>query len=104
MSRVAPLEPPYEPESGGPAIGHDAARGAAHCPVRTFARNMPMTAAMDGWGHYELSLFTPGGWSPRREFCGCGSWRAGVRCRVVAGHPDWAAGPVFSGMVGAGCP
>ena len=22
---------------------------------RTFARNLPMAAAMDGWGHYELS-------------------------------------------------
>ena len=45
----------------------------------------------------QLSLFTPRGWSPRREFCGCGLWRAGVCCRVVAGHPDWAAGPVLSG-------
>ena len=55
MSRVAPLEPPYEPEVE--------ARLSAMMPpgvppialFRTFARNMPMTAAMDGWGHYELS-------------------------------------------------
>ena len=33
-----------------------------------------------------LSLSHPGVWSPRRENGrGCWSWRAGVRCRAVAG-------------------
>jgi hypothetical protein len=55
MSRLPPLEPPYEPDVED--------RLSAMMPpgvppillFRTFARNMPMTAAMDGWGRYELS-------------------------------------------------
>jgi alkylhydroperoxidase family enzyme len=52
--RIAPLEPPYDPEvarrlgsmmpPGVPPIGL----------FRTFARNLPMTAAMGEWGAYEL--------------------------------------------------
>jgi len=55
MPRLSPLEPPYEPEvearlsammpPGTPPIGL----------FRTFVKNMPMAAAMDGWGRYELS-------------------------------------------------
>ena len=52
----------------------------------------------------ELSLFTRWGGRRWREFCGCGLWRAGVCCRVLAGHPDRAAGPVFSGHGGCGLP
>ncbi len=55
MPRVAPLSPPYEEEV--------AERLAAMMPpdvppillFRTFARNLPMAAAMGGWGSYELS-------------------------------------------------
>ncbi len=55
MSRLPPLEPPYEPDIEE--------RLSAMMPpgvppillFRTFARNLPMAAAMDGWGHYELS-------------------------------------------------
>lgn len=55
MSRMPPLEPPYESDVED--------RLSAMMPpgvppillFRTFARNMPMTAAMDGWGRYELS-------------------------------------------------
>lgn len=53
--RIEPLAPPYEPEvaaqlesmmpPGVPPIGL----------FRTFARNLPMTRAMGGWGRYELS-------------------------------------------------
>ncbi len=55
MSRIAPLEAPFEPEadeilsammpSGAPPIAL----------FRTFARNLPMARAMNGWGSYELS-------------------------------------------------
>jgi alkylhydroperoxidase family enzyme len=53
--RIEPVEPPYSPEV--------AERLAAMMPpgvppiglFRTFARNLPMTAAMSGWGGYELS-------------------------------------------------
>lgn len=54
MTRIAPLDAPYEPSvrqqlesmmpPGVPPIGL----------FRTFARNLPMTRAMGGWGAYEL--------------------------------------------------
>ncbi len=55
MVRIEPLQPPY--------IGEVAAQLAAMMPpgvapiglFRTFARNLPMTTAMRGWGSYELS-------------------------------------------------
>jgi alkylhydroperoxidase family enzyme len=55
MTRIDPLEPPYEP-----AV---ADRLSAMMPpgvppirlFRTFVRNMPMATAMGGWGGYELS-------------------------------------------------
>ena len=55
MSRLQPLGPPYEPDVEE--------RLSAMMPpgippillFRTFARNLPMAAAMDGWGRYELS-------------------------------------------------
>ncbi|GAA4946456.1 carboxymuconolactone decarboxylase family protein [Actinoplanes utahensis] len=54
MARIAALEAPYAPDVE--------ARLAAMMPpgvapiglFRTFARNMPMTTAMSGWGRYEL--------------------------------------------------
>jgi alkylhydroperoxidase family enzyme len=54
MSRIAVLEPPYDREVE--------AQLAAMMPVgrppialfRMFARNLPMTRAMHGWGRYEL--------------------------------------------------
>ena len=55
MSRLPPLEPPYEP---GVEDRLSAMMPPGVPPIllfRTFARNMPMTAAMDGWGRYELS-------------------------------------------------
>lgn len=55
MSRIAALEAPFDPDvdevlkammpSGAPPIAL----------FRTFARNLPMTQAMNGWGGYELS-------------------------------------------------
>lgn len=55
MTRIEPVQPPYEPDvaerleammpPGVPPIGL----------FRTFARNLPMTTAMAGWGGYELS-------------------------------------------------
>ena len=52
MSRIAPLEAPFEPgvdevlaammPSGAPPIAL----------FRTFARNLPMARAMNGWGAY----------------------------------------------------
>jgi alkylhydroperoxidase family enzyme len=55
MTRIEPVQQPYEPEV--------AERLALMMPpgvppillFRTFARNLPMAAAMAGWGGYELS-------------------------------------------------
>ena len=55
MPRIEPVRPPYSPDI--------AERLAAMMPpgvppimlFRTFVRNLPMTAAMSGWGGYELS-------------------------------------------------
>jgi hypothetical protein len=54
MVRIPPLDAPYAPDvatqlesmmpSGVPPIGL----------FRTFAKNLPMTVAMSGWGRYEL--------------------------------------------------
>ncbi len=53
--RIAPLEPPYDVE-----VGEQLARmmppGVPPVALfRTFARNLPMTKAMGGWGGYALS-------------------------------------------------
>jgi alkylhydroperoxidase family enzyme len=55
VSRIEPLDPPYADEV--------ATRLTRMMPpgvppirlFRTFARNLPMAAAMEGWGRYELS-------------------------------------------------
>jgi hypothetical protein len=55
MARIAPVQPPYDHD-----IGEQLARmmppGAEPILLfRTFARNLPMAAAMGSWGRYELS-------------------------------------------------
>ncbi|OWY61674.1 carboxymuconolactone decarboxylase [cyanobacterium TDX16] len=54
-ARIPPLEPPFRPEV---AERLEAMMPAGVPPIalfRTFARNLPMTEAMGGWGSYELS-------------------------------------------------
>jgi hypothetical protein len=53
-SRIAPLSAPYEP---GVHDELEAMMPAGVAPIllfRTFAKNLPMTRAMRGWGSYEL--------------------------------------------------
>jgi hypothetical protein len=55
VSRIPPLEPPYAPEAGAQL---EAMMPAGVAPIglfRMFVRNLPMAAAMSGWGGYELS-------------------------------------------------
>jgi alkylhydroperoxidase family enzyme len=55
VPRIDPLTPPYEPAA---AAQLEAMMPAGVPPIglfRTFARNLPMTEAMGGWGRYELS-------------------------------------------------
>jgi alkylhydroperoxidase family enzyme len=54
-TRVDPVRPPYPPQI---AERLDAMMPPGAPPIllfRTFVRNLPMTAAMSGWGSYELS-------------------------------------------------
>jgi alkylhydroperoxidase family enzyme len=55
MSRIPPLEAPYEPDVSARL---EAMMPPGTPPIalfRTFARNLHMTEAMGGWGQYELS-------------------------------------------------
>jgi alkylhydroperoxidase family enzyme len=55
MSRIEPLQPPYDSEV---ATRLEAMMPPGVPPIglfRTFARNLPMSTAMTGWGGYELS-------------------------------------------------
>jgi alkylhydroperoxidase family enzyme len=54
-TRIDPVQPPYSPQA---AERLQAMMPPGAPPIllfRTFARNLPMTAAMSGWGGYELS-------------------------------------------------
>ncbi len=54
-TRVEPVRPPYSPGIAG-RLGAMMPPGVPPILLfRTFARNLPMTAAMSGWGSYELS-------------------------------------------------
>ncbi len=55
MSRITPLNPPYEPDV---AAQLESMMPPGVPPIllfRTFARNLPMSTAMSPWGGYELS-------------------------------------------------
>jgi alkylhydroperoxidase family enzyme len=53
--RIAPLEPPYEPEVAD-QLERMMPPGVQPIGLfRTFVRNLPMAQAMSGWGTYELS-------------------------------------------------
>jgi alkylhydroperoxidase family enzyme len=54
MARIDALTPPYEPEAGELLAAMMPAGVPPIGLFRTFAHNLPMTAAMTGWGGYEL--------------------------------------------------
>ena len=55
MNRIEPLQPPYDPVVGAQLERMVPPRVPPIGLFRTFARNLPMTEAMNGWGSYELS-------------------------------------------------
>lgn len=55
MSRIDPLEPPFAPDADDVLTAMMPAGAPPIALFRTFARNLPMTQAMTGWGSYELS-------------------------------------------------
>jgi hypothetical protein len=55
MSRLPPLEPPYEPDVED-RLSAMMPPGFPPILFGTFARNLPMAAAMDGWGTLRAQL------------------------------------------------
>ena len=54
MTRIAPLQPPYDPEIGEQLQRMMPAGAAPIALFRMFAKNLAMTRAMHPWGAYEL--------------------------------------------------
>lgn len=55
MTRIEPLSPPYSPETAA-QLEHMMPPGVPPILLfRTFAKNLPMTDALRGWGGYELN-------------------------------------------------
>lgn len=54
MSRIDPLQPPYDAETGEQLRAMMPPDTPPIALFRTFAKNLPMTRAMRGWGSYEL--------------------------------------------------
>lgn len=55
MPRIHPLEPPYDADVGEQLAAMMPPGTPPIALFRTFAKNLPMTRAMRGWGSYELS-------------------------------------------------
>ena len=55
MPRIDPLEPPYDAEAGAQLAAMMPPGTPPIALFRAFAKNLPMTRAMRGWGSYELS-------------------------------------------------
>ena len=54
MPRIQPLAPPFEPDVDGQLARMMPPDTPPIALFRIFAKNMPMTRAMHGWGSYEL--------------------------------------------------
>ena len=61
LMRVAPLEPPYESEVDGQLRSMMPPGVEPIALFRTFAKNLPMAAAMQPWGRYLLGKNLSGG-------------------------------------------
>lgn len=55
MTRISPLEPPYEPAVAARLDKMMPGEAPPIALFRTFVRNLPMAEAMGRWGGYELS-------------------------------------------------
>ena len=55
MARINPLEPPYYAGVGEQLAAMMPPGTPPIALFRTFAKNLPMTRAMRGWGSYELT-------------------------------------------------
>lgn len=55
MTRIAPVEPPYDAPTDAQLRSMMPPGAPPIALFRTFVKNRPMTQAMGGWGRYELS-------------------------------------------------
>jgi hypothetical protein len=55
MARIAPVQPPYDHETGEQLARMMPPGAEPILLFRTFAKNLPMASAMGSWGSYELS-------------------------------------------------
>ena len=55
MTRIAPVEPPYDASTDAQLRSMMPPGAPPIALFRTFVKNRPMTEAMGGWGRYELS-------------------------------------------------
>jgi hypothetical protein len=91
MPRIDPLEPPYDAEAGEQLRAMMPPGTPPIALFRAFAKNLPMTRAMRGWGSYELSRELSLGLREREIVidrtcarCGCG-YEWGVHVAYFAG-------------------
>ena len=91
MPRIDPLEPPYDAETDEQLRAMMPPGMSPIALFRAFAKNMPMTRAMRGWGSYELSKELSLGLREREIVidrtcarCGC-EYEWGVHAAVFAG-------------------
>jgi len=100
--RIDPVQPPYPPQV---AERLEAMMPPGVPPIRlfrTFARNLPMTAAMNGWGGYELSRRLSLSMRDREiiidrtcALCGC-EYEWGVHVAFFAGRVSLSAAQIAS--------
>lgn len=94
MTRIAPLEAPFEPDVAG-RLDKMMPGGAPPIALfRTFVRNLPMAEAMGRWGGYELSSRLSLSMRHRELIidrvtarCGC-EYEWGVHLAFFAEHVD----------------
>ncbi len=90
MSRLPALQPPFQPEAGDVLAAMMPPGVAPIGLFRTMVRNLPMTAAMHGFGAYELSRHLSVSLREReivilRTCAGCGAeYEWGVHVEVFA--------------------
>ena len=92
MPRIDPLEPPYDAEAGEQLRAMMPPDIPPIALFRAFAKNLPMTRAMRGWGAYELSKELSLGLREREVVidrtcarCGC-EYEWGVHVAYFAGR------------------
>jgi alkylhydroperoxidase family enzyme len=100
--RIPPLEEPF-PADAAAELAAMTPRGVPPIALfRTFARNVPMTSAMRGWGRYELSAALSLSMRQREIVidrtcarCGC-EYEWGVHVAFFAGRVDLSSAQVAS--------